>query len=69
MGANAGGLFIAIALAIYLLPSIIASCRDHGQLGAIFALNLLLGWTIIGWVGALVWALIKKSLRTAGPGR
>jgi Superinfection immunity protein len=28
---------------------------------AIFALNLLLGWTVVGWVIALVWALTKDQ--------
>lgn len=29
--------------------------------GAIFALNFFLGWTFIGWVLALVWALKKDN--------
>lgn len=29
--------------------------------GAIFVLNLLLGWTVIGWIVALVWALTVDS--------
>jgi Superinfection immunity protein len=31
---------------------------------AIFALNLLLGWTFLGWVAALVWALTNSSVKT-----
>ena len=30
--------------------------------GAIFALNLLLGWTLVGWVVSLVWALTKEDV-------
>jgi len=41
----------------YFLPSIIAVARSKRDLGAIFVLNLFLGWTAIGWVIALVWAL------------
>lgn len=48
------GLF-ALALAFYFLPSIIG--RNKRNFGAIFALNLLLGWTFIGWIIALIWAL------------
>ena len=44
-------------LALYFLPTIIAQQKGHRSLGGIFALNLLLGWSLLGWIGALVWAL------------
>lgn len=53
----AGGLLIlAILLGLYLLPAIIGSSRKHRQAAAIWVLNVFLGWTLIGWVAALVWA-------------
>jgi len=52
----------AIALAaLYFIPSGIAALSKHHNTNAIFALNLLLGWTLLGWVGALVWALAKPA--------
>lgn len=54
-----GPLFFVAAPALYFLPMIEAALRKHGNLPALGALNLLLGWTLIGWVGALVWALAK----------
>ncbi len=42
--------------ALYCLPWIIARARHHHNGGAIVVLNLLLGWTFVGWVIALVWA-------------
>lgn len=42
---------------MYFLPSIIAFARSKRDSASIFVLNLLLGWTAIGWVIALVWAL------------
>jgi hypothetical protein len=48
-------LLIAAGFAVYFLPTIAA--RRKANFGAIFALNLLLGWTLIGWVVALVWAM------------
>lgn len=53
-----GGLIIVLSffLAIYFLPTIVASNRSHASTGAIFVLNLLLGWTLLGWVAALVWS-------------
>lgn len=43
-------------LVAYLLPAFIASGRKHYQRGSILVLNLFLGWTVIGWIAALMWA-------------
>lgn len=52
-----GTLFLLlILLGLYLLPSFVASSRRHRNANAIIVLNLLLGWTFLGWVAALVWA-------------
>jgi hypothetical protein len=45
---------------MYLTPSIVAIIKKHPQKISILALNILLGWTLVGWAGALVWALIKN---------
>jgi len=50
-------ILIIIANLIYFLPAIIAFSRKRKNSGAIFVLNLFLGWTFIGWVAALVWSL------------
>jgi hypothetical protein len=42
---------------MYFLPSIIAFARSKRDTMAITLLNFFLGWTMIGWVVALVWAL------------
>ena len=47
-------LFLILSVLLYFLPTIIA--RDKADLTAIFLVNLLLGWTIIGWFIALIWA-------------
>ncbi len=57
-------LFIAF-IPLYFLPSIIAWRHRKKQFTAIFFLNFLLGWTIFGWVGALIWAVIKEETDTA----
>ena len=58
------GLFLAIiAAAGYFLPTIIALARRKANTCAIFALNLLLGWTFVGWAVALVWALTHEYRR------
>jgi hypothetical protein len=52
-------LLIVIALLIYFLPTCIH--RSHPQLKAIFAANVLLGWTFIGWAAIFVWSLINHK--------
>lgn len=47
---------------IYFLPALIAFGRSKRDAGAILVLNFFLGWTAIGWVIALVWAL-KQDVR------
>jgi len=54
---------LLLAAIVYVLPSIIAARRNHHQSTAICVLNLLLGWTLLGWAAAMVWAC------TATPGR
>ena len=50
------GFIILVVLGfIYFITAIVG--RKKRNFGAIFALNLLLGWTLLGWVLALVWAL------------
>jgi len=44
-----------IALAVYLIPSIIGWNKRNAD--GIVATNVILGWTLIGWVIALIWAL------------
>lgn len=47
--------------ALYLLPTFEAWIRKKGNLQSIAVLNLFLGWTIIGWVAALIWAFKKPE--------
>lgn len=53
-------LFVILAIP-YFIPSIIAAIRKKDNQIAIFALNLFLGWSVIGWVVALVWAVSKDK--------
>ena len=55
-----GLIFIAAAgLFLYFLPSIVGRHKINAE--AIFVLNFFLGWTLIGWVAALVWAVAKDK--------
>ena len=60
------GVFGVFILTIYFVPAIVALVRSHRQKGAIIALNVFLGWTLLGWVIALVWAFTNPSGPVAG---
>jgi hypothetical protein len=49
--------FFGFGFVMYFLPSIIALVRSKRDILAIVLLNFFLGWTLIGWVVALVWAM------------
>ena len=51
-----GILLIGIVVIAYFIPCWIAGARNHHNATAIFVTNLLLGWTFIGWVVALIWS-------------
>jgi len=63
--------FLLFAMLMYFLPSIIAH-RKRDFTG-VFILNLLFGWTVIGWIVALVWACASDVrlpvFAMAGPAR
>lgn len=52
-------LLVVGIVVLYFLPSLVAFLRQHKNKLAIFLLNLLLGWTILGWVVSLVWSVMK----------
>ena len=66
--------FFLIWVILYFLPSIIGWQKRNAA--AIVVVNLLFGWTVIGWIVALVWALTEgpanwgpfSAWQPAGPG-
>ncbi|WBV59811.1 superinfection immunity protein [Chryseobacterium camelliae] len=52
---------LLIILPLYFIPTFIAYSKKKSNAGAIFALNFFLGWALIGWVAALIWALSNKE--------
>ena len=49
--------FLPLLMA-YFVPVFLARSVKHPFFWPIFVINLCLGWTCFGWVGALVWAMI-----------
>ena len=52
-------LLVVLTFVLYFLPAVIAFLRKHKNKLAIFLLNLLLGWTVLGWVASLIWSVLK----------
>lgn len=56
----------AVGAVVYCIPAIVARAREHRQMIPIVLLNLFLGWTLLGWVVALVWACMAQPEPVAG---
>jgi hypothetical protein len=52
-------LMLALMFCAYFLPALISQKKQNAS--GILILNLFLGWTFIGWVVALVWAVSDKD--------
>ena len=52
---------ISMLFIMYWLPTIVAIVRQaHSALG-VFLVNFFLGWTILGWIFALIWSLAADN--------
>lgn len=53
--------FLFLVAILYFVPTVIAIFRSHRNCVPVFLLNLLLGWTFIGWVCSLVWSFTDNT--------
>ncbi len=56
-----GLILIVLFIIAYFLPSAVSIIRDHKQTMPIMIVNILLGWTFVGWVIALAWACMEEE--------
>ena len=56
-------IFLIVSLFLYFLPAFLA--RNKSNFTGVLVLNILAGWTFIGWIIALVWALSAEPQRQA----
>jgi MFS family permease len=54
-------LIAVVAMVVYFTPSIVADRRGRRNVLLLALMNALLGWTIVGWLSALYWALHRDS--------
>jgi hypothetical protein len=50
--------YTLFAIWIYLIPTSVAKFRDKKNIGGVFMINLFGGWSVIGWIAALVMACL-----------
>ena len=49
------------ALFLYMIPTMVAVSRKHRNTAPIAVVNVFFGWTLVGFVGCLAWALINSG--------
>ena len=52
---------IALGMAVYFLPAILANRRKAKHEIGIFWVNFFLGWTVLGWFAVLVWTVAETA--------
>jgi hypothetical protein len=60
-GSTATILMLMAIVLIYMLPTLIAFGREHPRRQDIAVVNIILGWTLIGWIGAFLWATLVET--------
>jgi T4 superinfection immunity protein len=62
--------FLLFLTLLYFMPTIVG--HNHRNVLSIFLVNFFLGWTVIGWIVAMIWACSADTrpqvLMIAGPG-
>ena len=50
-------LIILLAAAAYFLPTLIAIVRKHPARLPLILVNIFAGWTLLGWLACMIWAI------------
>ncbi|MCE9585607.1 superinfection immunity protein [Candidatus Nomurabacteria bacterium] len=56
--------YAILIFALYFLPSINAYWKKKRNKSAVLTLNFFLGWTVIGWIVALIWSSTNDAPAT-----
>jgi len=56
-----GAFWFFVMMFIYFIPAIVAHYKEHTKESSIMVVNLFLGWTFLGWVIALAWAVSESK--------
>jgi multisubunit Na+/H+ antiporter MnhB subunit len=66
-GVAKGAVIIVTSIMMYVLPTLLAFRRDRQKKWKIAAINLLLGWTLIGWVVSMLMTYAYEPPRDGEP--
>ncbi|MBV8890162.1 MAG: superinfection immunity protein [Alphaproteobacteria bacterium] len=61
LGNTTSVIVLIVIVVIYMLPALIAFARDHPRRAAITLLDILFGWTLIGWLLLFLWAALTET--------
>lgn len=54
-------ILLLLCLIIYMLPTLIAYARDVPSRQTITVVNIIFGWTLIGWFICFLWAMLAET--------
>ena len=54
-------IMLGVIVLLPILPTILAFGRDHPRRQSLALVNILFGWTLIGWVVVFLWALLPEA--------
>jgi VIT1/CCC1 family predicted Fe2+/Mn2+ transporter len=57
-------LVLFLIISLYFLPTVVAFSSNSRLAPAVLVVNLFLGWTGLGWIGALVMAVLPSRKET-----
>ncbi|HEX3953112.1 MAG TPA: superinfection immunity protein [Stellaceae bacterium] len=55
-------IMLILIVIIYMLPTLIAFARDIRPRRGVTILNIVLGWTLVGWLIAFFWASLTPTI-------
>ncbi len=55
------GFQLLFIVAIYLIPIFIAHSRKLEKRTSLTVISILLGWTFVGWIVCIAWAILGKA--------
>lgn len=52
---------VILGVLVYVIPTLVAWSMSSKGIRWVAIINVLLGWTVIGWIIALIWALVASK--------
>ena len=60
MPTHDSALIVTFGLLFYFTSLVVSTTRKVQYDGAIILINLIFGWTVLGWIAALIWAVVDQ---------